>query len=621
MELFKRTAFCGEISQSLVDKEIFLSGWVQGRRDLGGLIFIDLRDRTGIMQLVFNPEKNKELTEKAHTLRSEFVISVRGTVTQRSPEAINKKVATGEYELVVLDLSIVSTSPTPPFEINDDTNASEELRLKYRYLDLRRPKIHKYLKTRHEIIFAIRDYLNKQEFYEIETPILSKSTPEGARDFLVPSRLQPGSFYALPQSPQLYKQLLMSAGMEKYFQVARCFRDEDFRANRQPEFTQLDLEMSFVHEEDIQDVAEGIIAAVWKKVFGSNPSIQFSSHQDASKITRDEREVNGRSSRVPGVASGGAGCIEGSFPRMKYDEAFARFGTDKPDTRFGLEIQDLSELFKNTDIKFLKKVLDNSGKIGAISVSGKSFSRSELSSLEAQAKEHFGASGLLWVKFDEHGKPVSTVAKFLPEDFFVQARQLVPTLKPTDTLFFVADDYKKAWTALGRLRVELAKKLDLIDESKFNFLWVTDFPLLEWHEEDKRWYATHHPFTMPHADWEKREPGEIRSRAYDLVCNGEELGGGSIRVHDSSMQKKIFEFLGISNEEAEDKFGFFLEAQKYGFPPHGGIALGLDRLVMLIAKTDSIRDVIAFPKTGNGVCLMTQSPSGVDKKQLKELGL
>ena len=588
MELFKRSAYCGQITQDFVGKEVFLCGWVSGRRDLGGLIFIDLRDRSGIMQLVFNPEKDKNLAEQAHAIRSEFVICVRGKVVKRDGAAVNKSMATGAYELEVLDLSVISESKTPPFELDDDTNASEELRLKYRYLDLRRPKMQNFLKIRHDIVFAIRDYLNKLDFFEIETPMLSKSTPEGARDFLVPSRLQPGTFYALPQSPQLYKQLLMTSGLERYFQVVRCFRDEDFRSNRQPEFTQLDLEMSFVGEKDVQDVTEGILNSAWEKVFGT-------------------------SLKLP-------------FPRMKYDEAFSRFGSDKPDTRFGLEIQDITKLFENTDIKFLKKSVDSGGKIGAIHVSGKTFSKSKFKKFEERAKKYYGAQGLLWFSFGDDGSVSSQIEKLLPEDFFGQVRDLIPTLAPGDCVFVVADAYETAWTALGRLRLELSKELGLLrgKESKLveaNFLWVTDFPLLEKSEEDKRWYAKHHPFTLPKDGWESLEVGDIKAHAYDLVCNGEEIGGGSLRIFDPVLQKKIFELLGIEEKEAQDKFGFFLQAQEYGFPPHGGIALGLDRLVMLLTKTDSIRDVIAFPKTTTGSCLMTESPSEVGDEQLKDLGI
>lgn len=596
MELCKRSHYCGQVTKDCMKKEVFLCGWVDNRRDLGGLIFIDLRDRTGIMQLVFNPQNNKELAEKAHALRSEFVICVRGTVVNRSPETVNKNIFTGEFELEVQELSVLSKSKTPPFEIKTkilsegdelkitEQPASEDLRLQYRYLDLRRASMQRLLKLRHEIIFSIRDFLNKKEFYEVETPLLSKSTPEGARDFLVPSRLKSGTFYALPQSPQLYKQLLMASGVDRYFQVARCFRDEDFRANRQPEFTQLDLEMSFVREKEVFEITEGIIKSVFEKV--------------------TKKDL-------------------GEIPRMKFSEAFSRFGTDKPDTRFGLEIQDFSKLFVNTEIKFIKKVLDDGGKVGAVHFSGglHNLTRSQLSVWEDRCKKDLGGKGLLWVMINEDGSVTSPVSKFLPEDFFAQARDFVPTLSPGDVLFIIADKYKDAWTVLGRLRLELGKNFDLIDREKFNFLWVTDFPLFEWSEEDNRWYSMHHPFTLPHENWENVETGEITARAYDIVCNGEEIGGGSLRIYDAEMQKKVFSLLGIDEKEAQEKFGFFLQAQEYGFPPHGGIALGIDRLVMLLGGTDSIRDVIAFPKTSTGSCLMTSSPSEVDEKQLKELFL
>lgn len=583
MDLFKRSAYCGQIGEKFAGKEIFLSGWVDGRRDLGGLIFIDLRDRTGVMQLVFNPEVNVHVAEQAGCLRNEFVISVRGKVVEREAGQVNDAIPTGKYELSVLDVSIVSESKTPPFEIEDATNASEDLRLKYRYLDLRRPKMQRYMKLRHDVSFAIREYLNKCDFYEIETPILSKSTPEGARDFLVPSRLQKGLFYALPQSPQLYKQLLMAAGMERYFQIARCFRDEDLRANRQPEFTQLDLEMSFVSMKDVQDVTEGLVNAAWENVHGKS--------------------------------------LELPFPRIKYAEAIARFGSDAPDLRFGLEIQDITDLFTQTNVKFLESVIKTGGKIGALHVRGVSFSRSQLSSWEDRAKKHFGAQGLLWVSFGEDGSCSSPISKLLPEDFFAQVRDLIPTIAPGDTLFIIADEYLQAWTALGRLRVALGEKLGLIDMTKMSFVWVTDFPLLEWSFEDERWYAKHHPFTLPQKGFETQEPGEMKAYAYDLVCNGVEIGGGSLRVYDPETQQKVFGLLGISEQEARAKFGFLLDAQEYGFPPHGGIALGLDRFVMLVVGTESMRDVIAFPKTSSGSCLMMESPSEVSNEQLNELDL
>ena len=583
MQLFKRSAYCGQINESFLDKEVFLCGWVNKRRDHGNLIFIDLRDKTGMMQLVFNPQINNQATELAKTIRAEFVISVRGTVVKRSPEAINENLKTGHFELKVLDLSIINTAKALPFQLEEAEKVDDELRLKYRYLDLRRKEMHNLMKLRHQITFSIREYLNKQDFYEIETPVLSKSTPEGARDFLVPCRLQLGTFYALPQSPQIYKQLLMAAGMEKYFQIAHCFRDEDLRSNRQPEFTQLDMEMSFIQESDIQDMCEGVLNSIWEKIFN-------------------------KPLKLP-------------IKRYTYDEVFNRFGSDAPDMRFALEIKDCTKLFESTELKFLKSSIDKGGKVAGICLKNQNFTRSELDSWTEFATKRLRAKGLLYVKFKEDGTPESTITKFLPSDFFVQAREIFSDLTTADTIFLISDKYENAWEALGKLRLELGKKFNLIKKDEFNFLWVTDFPLLEWHEEDKRWYAKHHPFTSPKRDWEKLKPENVKARAYDIVLNGVEIGGGSIRIHDSKVQMKIFELLGIKKKEAEDKFGFLLEAQELGFPPHGGIALGLDRLIMMIAKVDSMRDVIAFPKTQSGSCPMMETPSNVDTKQLKDLCL
>ena len=583
MQEFKRSVYCGQITEMFLAKEVFLSGWVDNIRDHGGLIFIDLRDRTGIMQLVINPEKNKHIAENAKTIRAEFVISVRGKVVSRADGNINSDLKTGKFELIVQNLSIVNKSKPLPYQLQDADNVDDELRLKYRYLDLRREKMQSIIKTRRDAIFAIREYLNKEEFYEIETPILSKSTPEGARDFLVPSRLQLGEFYALPQSPQIYKQLLMASGVDKYFQVAKCFRDEDFRANRQPEFTQLDLEMSFVQESDVQDACEGIMNAVWKKIFNKSLTLPLK--------------------------------------RFTYQEVFQRFGTDKPDMRFGLEINDFTTLFESTELKFLKSIIDKDGKVGAVCLPKKQFSRSELDKWVKLATERMKAKGLIWIRFTEDGSAESTISKFLPTKFFIEARKLIPSLTTADTIFLVADKYEEAWEVLGRLRLELAKKLDLIPEDEFNLFWVTDFPLLEWDGEQKRYFAKHHPFTSPKKGWENLDPKKVIARAYDIICNGEELGGGSIRIHDEKTQLKIFELLGIDKKEAKDKFGFLLEAQEFGFPPHGGIALGIDRLIMLLTNSKSIRDVIAFPKTQSGVCPMIDTPSVVDTKQLKDLHL
>ena len=627
MKNLKRSVFCGQINQSYLDKEVVLAGWVNRRRDLGGLIFVDLRDRSGLMQLVFDPELSSDATAKAHEIRSEYVIAVKGTVIKRQG-AINSKISTGEFELKVSDVQVFNESQTLPFQL-DGTNVSEDLRLKYRYLDLRRPAMQNYLKMRHDIVYAMRDYLNRSDFYEIETPILSKSTPEGARDFLVPFRIQPGTFYALPQSPQLYKQLLIVGGLERYFQIARCFRDEALRANRQPEFTQLDIEMSFVDEQDIQNLCEGLFKELWKKFFGID--------------------------------------LQLPFPRYTYDEVFSKYGSDKPDTRFGLEINDLSEIFKNLEINPIKSVLNDGGQIGCVCVpgvgatsdglsaspdgdgstssprarqldgarpepvegcefqkrsigsTGKKFSRSELDSYVELVTKELGGKALLWIRWKESGAVDSPLAKQLPENFFELVQKHIPGLTKSDTLFLVAGQFDSAWTILGQLRLVLGKNLNLINTNDYKLFWVVDFPMFEWSEEDNRWMAKHHPFTSPQQGWENMEIGNVKARAYDLVCNGEELGGGSIRIHDPKVQSKIFEMIGITPEQAKERFGFLLEAQTFGYPPDGGIAFGIDRLVMMFAGTDSIRDVIAFPKTQKGGCLMMETPSTVDQAQLDEL--
>jgi aspartyl-tRNA synthetase len=577
----KRTCYCGEIGESHLQQEVTLFGWVQKRRDLGGLIFVDLRDRTGLVQLLFNPETSKDLFVKAERIRSEFVIGITGTVVVRT--SVNEELPTGRYEIQISELTIFNESNVPPFMLDDTAEkVDEELRLKWRYLDLRRTKMQNRLKVRHDAVLAVRNFFDAKGFYEIETPILSKSTPEGAKDFLVSSSIQPGKFYALPQSPQTYKQLLISSGFDKYFQIARCFRDEPIRSNRQLEFTQIDMEMSFVNEEDVQLMMEGLVKTIWKKFLDYD--------------------------------------LPESLPHMTYQEAFDSYGSDKPDVRFDMKIKDVEPLFKDLGIKFLDKVFSEGGRIGAVCVKNKKFSRSELDKWVELAKQEWGAKGLLYIHVKDEGI-LSTISKFLPEDFIARARDLFPDLSVGDTLFIVADEYKGAWEVLGRLRLEFAKLLGLIDENKYEFLWVTDFPLLEWNEDDNRFYAMHHPFTAPKDGWEDLKAEEMVARAYDLVCNGEELGGGSIRIHDAALQSKVFSLLGISEEEAKEKFGFLLEAQGYGFPPHGGIALGLDRLVMFLTKTSSIRDVIAFPKTTSGSCLMVQSPSVVDESQLKDLKL
>jgi aspartyl-tRNA synthetase len=589
MQEFKRTVWCGEINKSHLGKEIWLSGWVNKRRDLGGLIFIDLRDRTGLMQLIFDPKSAPDVTKKAHDVRTEYVISVCGVVVERTG-AVNEKISTGKYELRVNTLFVLSESETLPFQL-DDNKVSDEIRLKYRYLDLRRFSMQKFLKLRHDVIFLMREYFNNLDFYEIETPILSKSTPEGARDFLVPCRVQPGTFYALPQSPQIYKQLLMVSGFERYFQIARCFRDEALRANRQPEFTQLDIEMSFVNERDIQNVCEGLMQKLWEKFLGYKINLPLA--------------------------------------RYSYDEVFLKYGSDKPDTRFELLINDISDIFKDTEIKFLKSVIDKGGKIGALAVMNKNFSRSELDSWTELVTKEFGAKGLLWIKINSQSEIESSVAKYLPGDFVSRVTPSICSSQGSEhsgrapegpvTLFVIAGEYEEAWTVLGQLRVALGKFLDLIDKNRWDMFWVTDFPMFEWNREEKKWDAKHHPFTSPQEGWESLDIGKVKARAYDLVCNGEELGGGSIRIHRADVQSKVFDLLGISREQAQKRFGFLLEAQKYGYPPDGGIAFGIDRLVMMFAGTDSIRDVIAFPKTTNGSCLMMETPSSVDQTQLSEL--
>ncbi len=582
MQPFERTVECGMVNEKFLNQTICLAGWVKRRRDHGGLIFIDLRDRAGIMQLVFNPEESKDVHEKAHHLRSEYVIAVCGIIVERTPETINPELNTGKWEMRVNQLQILNKAKTLPFALEDAGIVDEELRLKYRYLDLRRPAMHNNLEMRSNVIFAIREFLHNKKFYEIETPILTKNTPEGAREFLVPSRMHPGHFYSLPQSPQLYKQILMAAGIEKYFQIARCFRDEDLRADRQPEFTQLDLEMSFVQEQDVQDIIEQLFKQLFKKI-----------------LTID---------------------IKIPFKRMTYDKAFSLYGSDKPDLRFGLEIHDATSLFKNTELKFLRSVLDNGGEIGGIHIRGHNFSHTELNRWVEKAQK-LGAKGMLWIRFKEEDKPESPVSRFLPDDFFARAQEIFPTLAKTNTLFLVAGPYKQAWETLGRMRLTLAKELKLIPKNVFNFAWITDFPLFEFDDKTNTWHAMHHPFTSPKEGWEEQKQAEMKARAYDIVLNGIELGGGSIRIHEKSRQEKIFELIGLQKKQAQQKFGFLLEAQELGFPPHGGIALGLDRLLMLMTESPSIRDVIAFPKTQRGYDLMMEAPTKVEEKQLHEYGL
>ncbi len=581
----RRTHNLNELTAANINEEVTLMGWVLRRRDHGGVIFVDLRDRNGITQVVFNPENNKEVHAKAHDLRSEWVLAVRGKVMHRPEGMTNTKLQTGEIEIMVEELRILNTSPTPPFPLDEETEVSENLRLKYRYLDLRRPAMAKNLILRHKASHAIRNYLDTNNFLEIETPMLTRSTPEGARDYLVPSRVNAGKFYALPQSPQLFKQLLMVSGMDRYYQIVKCFRDEDLRADRQPEFTQIDMELSFVEEEEIYQIAEGMI----KNLF---------------KTTLDKD-------------------IETPLRRMTHAEAMMRFGTDKPDTRFGLELIDLVDIVKDCGFKVFASVVKKGGLVKSINAKGCAhLSRKNIDDLTEYVAQ-FGAKGLAWVKMKAEGEWQSPIAKFFSDE---ERSRMTETLNAEegDLLFFVADTPRVVHHALSELRLELARMLGLIKAGTFDLLWITDFPLLEYDETEKRYTAVHHPFTAPHADdldLMESDPGKVRSRAYDMVLNGTEIGGGSIRIHQKSVQEKAFKALGISAEEADDKFNFLLQALEQGAPPHGGIAFGLDRLMMILAGRDSIRDVIAFPKTQKATCLLTEAPSSVARKQLTELYL
>ena len=575
----KRSMYAGRVRSEHVGQEITLKGWVARRRDLGGLIFIDLRDREGIMQLVINPESvSDEVMKTAESLRSEFVIEVTGKVAAR--EQANDKLATGSVELHVDSLTVLNTAKTTPFEIKDGIEANDDTRLRYRYLDLRRPEMLENLKLRAKVTHSIRNYLDELEFIDVETPFLTKSTPEGARDYLVPSRVNQGHFYALPQSPQITKQLLMNAGFDRYYQIVKCFRDEDLRGDRQPEFTQVDLETSFLSEKEIQDITEGLIARVMKETKGIEVTLPF--------------------------------------PRMKYDDAMALYGSDKPDTRFDMLLQDLTELVKDVDFK----VFSEAPAVKAIVVKNAAdkYSRKDIDKLTEQAKQH-GAKGLAWVKF-AGGDLAGPVAKFLTDLSSELTTAL--QLEENDLVLFVADTLDVANAALGALRVRLGKELGLIDPAKFNYLWVVDWPMFEWSEEEGRYMSAHHPFTLPQKDSEQELEGDlskVRAIAYDIVLNGYELGGGSLRINQKDLQERMFKALGFSAEEAQDQFGFLLEAMDYGFPPHGGLALGLDRFVMLLAGEENIREVIAFPKNNKASDPMTQAPSLVAPAQLEELSL
>lgn len=581
MKRFVRTVGCGDVRDTHIKSRITLCGWVNRRRDHGNLIFIDLRDRSGLMQIVFDPAHAPKAHKAAESIRNEYVLSVTGIVKERLAGTINNQLPTGAWELHVESLEILNKAKTLPFQLEEGARVDEELRLRYRYLDLRRPEMAHFIAMRHKIIATIRQFLYKKDFYEIETPILTKNTAEGAREFLVPSRLMKGLCYALPQSPQVYKQLLMAAGMERYFQIARCFRDEDLRADRQPEFTQMDMELSFVEEADVMDIIEQLMKTIFKEHFALD--------------------------------------IPLPLPQISFDEAFSTYGSDKPDMRFDLPIIDITDVFADTQISFLKSVIEQKNKIGTLCVKQQNFSRSELETWVKQAQQN-GAKGLLWIKYGEE-KIDAPVSKFLPNDFAARIQKIIPTFAPGDTLFIMAGEYEENWEQLGRLRLQLGEKLELIDTNKTSLFWIVDFPMFEYNKEAKRWTARHHPFTSPKGNWREEEKQNIKARAYDIVLNGVELGGGSIRIHDPKMQSDVFNMINIDHDEMQRHFGFLLEAQELGFPPHGGIALGIDRLIMLLLGGNSIREVIAFPKTQSGADPMLQAPTPIDNKKLIEYGL
>ena len=585
MKGLKRTCRCAEVTTADIGKTVTLMGWVQKARNKGGIIFVDLRDRSGIMQLIFeNGSIDEEGFEKAARLRSEFVIAVTGVVEKRSG-AVNPNLKTGEMEVRANSLRILSEAETPPFPVEENSKTREEVRLKYRYLDLRRPDLQRNTRSSVQIATLTRQFMAGEGFLEIETPTLVKSTPEGARDYLVPSRVHPGNFYALPQSPQLFKQLLMCSGYDRYIQLARCYRDEDLRADRQPEFTQIDMELSFVDEDDVMDVNERLLAYLFKEVLD----------------------------------------VEVPLPiqRMSWQEAMDRFGSDKPDLRFGMELTDVSETVKDCEFAVFKGALEAGGSVRGINVKGQgAMPRKKIDKLVSFAKD-YGAKGLAYVAIQEDGTVKSSFAKFMKDE---EMAALTAAMKgePGDLLLFAADENDVVWAVLGALRVELARQMDLLDPADYRFVWITDFPLLEWSKEEGRYKAMHHPFTMPKEEdlpYIDTDPGRVRAKAYDIVLNGTEIGGGSVRIHQNDIQEKMFEVLGFTKEQAQEQFGFLLTAFKYGVPPHAGLAYGLDRLVMLMAKQESIRDVIAFPKVKDASCLMTEAPGLVDEKQLEELGL
>ena len=585
MSGMKRTHRCAELSKAQVGQTVTVMGWVQKSRNKGGVVFVDLRDRSGILQIIFEENKcGTEIFEKAGKLRSEFVIAVTGQVCERAG-AVNKNLATGEIEVIAEQLRILSESETPPFHIEENSKTKEELRLKYRYLDLRRPDIQKNIMMRSRACAVIRNFLTEEGFLEIETPMLTKSTPEGARDYLVPSRVHPGSFYALPQSPQLFKQLLMVSGYDRYFQLARCFRDEDLRADRQPEFTQVDMELSFVDVDDVIDVNERLLARLFKEIIGVDVPLPIQ--------------------------------------RMTWQEAMDRFGSDKPDTRFGMELKDVTDVVRDCEFAVFKNAIADGGSVRGINAKGQgTMPRKKIDALVAFVKD-YGAKGLAYIAIQPDGSIKSSFAKFMKDE---EMKALIAAMQgePGDLLLFAADKNKIVYASLGALRLELADKMELLDKNQYNFLWVTEFPLLEWSDEENRFQAMHHPFTMPMEEdlqYIDTDPGRVRAKAYDIVLNGTEIGGGSVRIHQDDIQEKMFEALGFTKERAHEQFGFLLDAFKYGVPPHAGLAYGLDRLIMLMAKVDSIRDVIAFPKVKDASCLLTNAPDTVDEKQLEELGI
>ena len=585
MKGLHRSHRCTEVSNANIGEKVTVMGWVQKRRNLGSLIFVDLRDRSGILQIVFDEDSvGAEGFEKAGTLRSEFVIAVEGTVNKRAA-AVNENLKTGDIEIIATSLRILSESQTPPFAIEENSPTKEDIRLKYRYLDLRRPDIQSKLMLRSKVLRLMRDFMADEGFLEIETPILCKSTPEGARDYLVPSRIHQGNFYALPQSPQLFKQLLMASGYDRYFQIARCFRDEDLRADRQPEFTQADMELSFVDIEDVLDVNERLLQYVFKEAIGVD--------------------------------------IKLPLPRMSWQEAMNRYGSDKPDTRFGMELVDVSDVVRGCEFSVFTSALEAGGSVRGINVEGQgAMPRKKIDKLVEFAKG-YGAKGLAYVCINEDGTYKSSFSKFMKDE---EMDALVKAMngKAGDLLLFAADKTKLVWNVLGAIRLEMGKELGLMDENQWNFLWVTEFPLLEWSDEENRFMAMHHPFTMPmEEDWDKidTDPGAVRAKAYDIVLNGTELGGGSVRIHQDDIQEKMFEVLGFTKERAHEQFGFLLDAFSYGVPPHAGLAYGVDRMIMHMSHTDNIREVIAFPKVKDASCMMSKAPGTVDEKQLEELGI